>query len=204
MFESHAPNCAIRAGHPLLGVHLFRLDQNPDERGSFTEIFQQHWESSIEPVQWSAVKSEPGVLRGMHLHLRHDELFCLIQGRCLVGLRDLRRDSPTHGLSCLLDLNADQMTTLTFPRGILHGWYFSQSSIHLQAVSETFSKYHDDDNWGCAWNDPDLQIPWGFSSAAISARAARFPKLCDLLSSLENEGIFQQPCGAHSKASRPE
>ena len=57
-------------------------------------------------MQWNAVWSEAGVLRGVHVHIRHDDYLTVPVGRASVGLRDLRRGSPTEGLSALVELSA--------------------------------------------------------------------------------------------------
>ena len=175
------------SGIMLEGVELYQLEKNIDSRGSFTEIFQKHWESCIDPVQWSVVESGPGVFRGMHYHNRHDEYFSLISGRCLVGLKDLRPGSTTFEGHSLFELTADSPSAVTFPRRILHGWYFIETSIHIQSVSESYNNYSADDNLGCKWNDKDLEIPWPFSEAVVSERADSFPgykKLLDYLKKL--------------------
>lgn len=166
------------------GVHLQPLAMNVDRRGSFMEIFSDSWGWPIRPVQWSLVQSEARVLRGMHLHFRHDEYFLLVRGRACVGLYDFRPESPTAGTSQLLEFDGPQSCALVFPSGILHGWYFYEESIHLQAVSESHTTYHPDDNLGCLWSDPALKIRWPDQAPVVSDRAASFPTLARLAASL--------------------
>ena len=175
------------------GVRLRRLTMNRDERGSFTELFSEGWELPIDPVQWSLVASRRKVLRGMHLHLRHDEYFAVVRGRACVGLYHLRPDSPTAGGSSLSELNAASLHCLCFPRGVLHGWYFYEDSLHLQAVSESYQDYHPDDNLGCLWFDKELKIPWPDPAPIVSARAASFPTLRELVDSLgKKDGALER------------
>ncbi len=181
------------AGQRLQGVHVKPLVKHYDERGAFTEAFQQKWPTSFTPAQWSYVESEATVFRGMHLHQRHDELFCLIRGHCLVGLYDLRPGSPTQFQSSLYEFHSQEPTTLVFPPGLLHGWYFITPSIHLQAVSEAYETYGDDDNYGCYWNDPGLNLPWGITDPILSKRAESFPLLDELMLSLTTSGWFAKP-----------
>ncbi|MGH7885100.1 MAG: dTDP-4-dehydrorhamnose 3,5-epimerase family protein [Thermodesulfobacteriota bacterium] len=169
------------SGSKLEGVLLKKLSSNADSRGSFTEIFQKHWDSPLkEGVQWSVVESKPNVFRGMHLHKRHDEFFCLIKGKCLVGLKDIRPGSPTKNNYSLYELHEKDISSIIFSAGLLHGWYFFEDSIHIQAVSESYTEYKDDDNIGCLWNDPDLGIPWPFKEVEISERAQNFLKLSEV------------------------
>jgi dTDP-4-dehydrorhamnose 3,5-epimerase len=142
------------------GLIVRKLDRRRDDRGWFMEIFQNYWKGPIDPVQWSLVRSNARVLRGLHIHLSHDEYIMPVFGQFLVGLRDLRPDSPTRNRSCLLRLNCENPIALLFPRGLLHGWYFMEDSLHLQAVSESYHDYHLHDNLGCLWSDPALDLPW--------------------------------------------
>ncbi len=159
---------------------LVKLNEHKDPRGSFTEIFQKNWGTVIDPVQWSFVKSEPHVFRGMHYHNRHDEYFCLIQGSCYLGLKDMRKDSPTYMQHALYYLTENDLAALTFPSGVMHGWYFPEKSLHIQSVSEAYVDYGKDDNFGCKWDDPDLGIPWPFEKVVLSERARNFGLLKDL------------------------
>lgn len=167
-------------GSDIYNSRLVRLKENTDDRGSFTEVFQRHWGTVLDPVQWSLVKSEAFVFRGMHYHARHDEYFCLIQGSCFLGLKDIRPDSPTFLQHSLYYLTGRDMCALIFPKGIVHGWYFPEPSMHVQSVSEAYVDYGKDDNFGCQWNDADLGIPWPFDFVLLSERAKKFGKLKDL------------------------
>ncbi|GAB4023648.1 dTDP-4-dehydrorhamnose 3,5-epimerase [Spirosoma migulaei] len=172
------------------GVELRQLNEIADQRGSFTETFALQWGVGISPAQWSIVRSGTNVLRGLHIHQRHDEYFCLLEGHCRVGLYDARPDSRTYQQYALYELFGADMKALIFPAGLLHGWYFLTPSIHLQAVSECYSTYAQDDNLGCRWDDPALNIPWGISDPILSDRAASFPLLTDLMVSLANAELY--------------
>jgi dTDP-4-dehydrorhamnose 3,5-epimerase len=111
----------------------------------------------------------------MHVHARHDEYYCLVRGRAYVGLRDIRPWSTTENVWALFDMSGDDLAFVQFPAGVVHGWYFAEDSVHLQAVSETYARYQQDDNLGCQWSDPALGIPWPQASAHVSEAAAAFP-----------------------------
>jgi dTDP-4-dehydrorhamnose 3,5-epimerase len=175
------PVSRLRWGQPIAGVVLRRLTPHEDARGALVEVFSDGWKLPIDPVQWSLVRSDARVLRGMHLHRRHDEYFCLVQGAALVGLHDLRPASPTYRAAALYELGGDDLSCLAFPRGIVHGWYFPEPSLHLQSVSERYEDYHPDDNAGCHFADPDLGIPWPDPAPRLSARSASFPSLSHLM-----------------------
>jgi dTDP-4-dehydrorhamnose 3,5-epimerase len=168
----------------ILGLHVMPLAPHRDARGVFLEVFKDSWELPVRPTQWSLVRSTARTLRGLYLHLRHDELFVLVQGRAHVGLKDLRRASPTFGRALLLELAAESPTVVVFPPGVLHGWYFSEPSLHLQAVSEEYDRYRHDDNLSCHWADPELGLVWPDRHPLLSPDAEHFGSLRSLLARL--------------------
>ena len=181
------------AGTVPHGVRLYSLTSHEDQRGSFTEIFQNNWRVGFAPVQWSSVSSGAGVLRGMYLHQRHDELIIVVRGRASVGLYDLRSDSPTREQAALFELCQEEPAILCFGRGIIHGWYFHEPALHLQAVSESYQQYKNDDNLGCHWADPDLGIPWPQRSCILSERSANLPRLARLKLHLKFDQSNREP-----------
>ena len=98
-----------------------------------------------------------------------------------MGLYDIRENSPTHRRQVLVELCGKTPACLTFPSGVLHGWYFYEASIHLQAVSETYENYRAEDNWGCRFDDPQMGIEWPDREPILSERSKRFPSLAKLL-----------------------
>jgi dTDP-4-dehydrorhamnose 3,5-epimerase len=179
------PDCKLAgAGNQELpaGVSLKPLTPHPDDRGVFLELFREEWRSGVAPVQWNAVRSAPGVLRGVHVHARHDDYLVLYAGRASIGLCDLRRGSPTERLSALVPMQGDAPTALTVPHGVAHGFYFHEPSIHIYAVSHYWDPA---DELGCLWADKDLGIPWPVESAHVSPRDASLPSLEELLSRVD-------------------
>jgi dTDP-4-dehydrorhamnose 3,5-epimerase len=166
------------------GVVVSRLDPKPDDRGFFLEAFSNSWGLPIDPRQWSIVSSRAGTLRGMHFHLRHDECVLALEGRLLVGLHDLRPDSPTSGASMMIEIDGSTPTMVVFPAGLVHGWYSPVDSIHMQGVSESYVDYGQDDNLGCHYADPALGLAWPAEPVWLSERSRSFPPLAALRQSL--------------------
>jgi dTDP-4-dehydrorhamnose 3,5-epimerase len=132
----------------------------------------------VHPVQWNAVTSETGVLRGVHVHPRHDDYLVIVKGRGTVGLRDLRRGSPTEGLATTVEMHGAHPSALIIPHGVAHGFYFHEPSLHIYAVSHYWDPA---DELGCRWDDPALEIPWPVTEARVSERDAALPGLDSLL-----------------------
>ena len=165
-----------------VGTLLQPLEAHADERGVFTELYRREWGLGAEPVQWNAVWSEAGVLRGVHVHVRHDDYLTVPVGRASVGLRDLRRDSPTAGLTAVVELGREQPGALVIPRGVAHGFYFHEPSLHVYAVSEYWVPA---DELACNWADPALGIDWPAATALVSDRDRDAQPLEALLAELE-------------------
>jgi dTDP-4-dehydrorhamnose 3,5-epimerase len=159
------------------GVELLRLTPHSDGRGVFTELFRNSWGLSVAPVQWNAVRSEPNVLRGVHVHWRHSDYLTVPVGRATVGLHDLREGSPTEGLGGVVELGAAESAAVVIPPGIAHGFYFHEPSLHVYAVSHDWDPA---DELGCRWDDPGLGIPWPCTTPLLSERDASAGSLSDL------------------------
>ena len=90
---------------PILpyGVVWRMLETHSDHRGDLTELFRAEWQNGVAPVQWNVGRSTKNVLRGVHVHPRHDDYLIVLGNRMALGLKDLRRDSPTHDLTSMVD-----------------------------------------------------------------------------------------------------
>jgi len=171
---SHSPS----AEKLPVGVRLRSLTSHFDYRGNLTELFRANWETGIAPLQWNLAKSGAGVLRGVHVHLKHDDYLIVVQGKASIGLRDLRRGSPTEGVAVVVEMCGEPLTALTIPPGVAHGFFFHEPSIHVYSVSEYWDPA---DELGCHWADPALEIPWPMTTAIISERDAALPPLSELV-----------------------
>ena len=156
------------------GLLVRALQPHGDDRGIFVELHRREWGTGIEPVQWNVVHSEPGVLRGVHVHPRHDDYLTVVRGRAFVGLRDLRPESPTAGAAACVELSAERPSAITIPHGVAHGFWFAEPSTHVYAVSHYWDPA---DELGCRWDDPALEIPWPQRDAHISPRDEALPPL---------------------------
>jgi len=116
-------------------------------------------------IQWNFIRSEPGVMRGVRVHPKHDDYLVVLEGFLQVGLRDIRRGSSTCGAVTLVELRGRELAVLKTPAGVAHGLYVAEPSLFVIGVT----RYHDpEDDIPCRWNDPDLGIPWPFATAKVS------------------------------------
>lgn len=163
------------------GVQLIDLAPHVDDRGVFVELFREEWIEGVRPIQWNAVRSKQGVLRGVHVHPRHTDYLTMAMGAMTLGLCDLRPESPTHRLALTLTVRAGDPKAVAIPPGVAHGFYFPEESIHVYAVSHYWDLA---DELGCRWDDPGLGIDWAHNEAQISQRDAELQSLDALVEEL--------------------
>jgi dTDP-4-dehydrorhamnose 3,5-epimerase len=149
------------------GVLLRPLRPHPDDRGTFVELHRSTWSDGPPLLQWNAVRSRAGVLRGVHAHVRHDDLVTVPVGHAVIGLHDLRPGSPTEGAVGVVEVGEGAPGALTIPHGVAHGFYFPVESLHVYAVSNEFDPA---DELGCRFDDPGLRIPWPTTDVVLSPR----------------------------------
>jgi dTDP-4-dehydrorhamnose 3,5-epimerase len=162
------------------GVKFVKLKIFDDERGRFMETFRKDWfpERSWEVFQSNRSDSKPGVLRGLHYHFHQVDYWHVPNGRIRVGLADLRLSSPTYGASQVLEIGDQNQVGVFIPTGVAHGF------LTLTAATVTYlvdQYYNGRDEFGVAWNDPELAVAWGVVDPILSSRDQQNPFLKDIV-----------------------
>jgi dTDP-4-dehydrorhamnose 3,5-epimerase len=168
------------------GVALRALPHHGDARGALIEAYRDDWEPAPSR-QWDLQQSNAGVLRGVHVHPRRDDYIVVVSGHLTVGMRDLRRGSPTFGNAGVVDLVEDRAEALVIPHGVAHGLYFHHDTVLLLGLSVL---YDPADELGCRWDDPALQITWPARAPILSPRDTSAPPMADLVRALEPHQPF--------------
>lgn len=163
---------------PIAGVIAVRLSSHEDERGSLTESWRREWvPSSSEMVQANLSRSAAGVLRGLHVHGEQADYWFVVSGRAFVGLFDLRTGSPTEGAKAEVRIDAGvERVGLYIPPGVAHG-FAAETEVLLQYLVDR--PFTGEDEFGLAWNDPDVAIAWPLGEPRLSARDRSNPALAD-------------------------
>jgi dTDP-4-dehydrorhamnose 3,5-epimerase len=158
------------------GVCTVSLKVIEDERGRFTETFRKEWFPcrSWNEVQTNRSESKKDVLRGLHYHRRQADYWYVVSGQIRAGLYDFRPWSSTYGAIQTLDLADRDHTGLFIPVGVAHG-FLALTDVTLTYVVDRY--YDSGDEFGIAWNDPTVNMPWGLANPVLSPRDARNPRL---------------------------
>ncbi len=162
------------------GVRLIPLSPHHDERGSFVEIYRQEWlHQPDQVVQANLSISREGVLRGLHFHRRQRDYWCVVSGTAFIGLYDLRVGSPTEGSKAELPIReGEERSGLLVPPGVAHGLFAETTTMLLYLVDAYFTG---EDEFGVAWDDPQVGIRWPRSDPIVSERDRSNPSLTQLV-----------------------
>jgi dTDP-4-dehydrorhamnose 3,5-epimerase len=165
------------------GVQLNALKMHRDERGWLTEIYRDDWRLGMRSCQWNATYSQDNVLRGLHVHHKHNDYLILLRGRVSVGLYDARPKSQTHRMSAITDLQCEELSVLQLPVGVMHGFYCHEPSLYIYGVDSYFDP---DDELGCYWADPSLKIDWPCRDPLLSERDRQAGTLAEVEAKFRN------------------
>lgn len=152
-----------------LDVEILPLVKHRDARGWLSEVFRKD-RVAHDPCQWNVTASEPNVLRGMHVHIRHRDYLVVLQGRMSVGLFDIRPQSPTQRHAAMVTLAGEPLSALRVPVGVMHGFYVHEPTIYLYGVDAYFDAA---DELSCHWADPRLSLTWPCAAPVLSERDSR-------------------------------
>lgn len=170
--------------HPtsLAGVLEIEAPVFPDERGFFTEVYnEENWAAAgfhERFVQDNLSLSHRGVLRGMHFQLHPwgmGKLMRVLTGSAFDVLVDLRRYSPTYGQWLGRTLKGSDSRWLFAPPGFAHG--FLALEDHTRMYYKCTSFYRQEAERSLYYNDPAIGIQWPEEVLQISEKDARAPML---------------------------
>jgi len=178
--DEPAPADPSQEDDSIAGLELVRLPMQRDGGGHVTDLLAA---APFSPAGWQMVACRAGALRGMHAHTRAEDLRIIVQGRVALGLRDLRAGSPSSERSALLELSGEDYCAVRIPAGVAHGIY-AVSDAHLLVG---LSAVEEDDELGCAWNDPGLGIVWPGEPLFLSERDRNAGPLSILVEELRKE-----------------
>ena len=129
------------------GVKIVDLKMFYDEGGDFTELgriengcLEAFPEFQLKQVNYSTMMSH--TVKAFHVHLNQDDIWYIPPAsRILVGLKDLRQNSPSKDLVMRLTLGAHTSKLIYIPRGIAHGVgnLWAQPATLIYMVNQIFA-----------------------------------------------------------------
>ena len=165
-----------------------------DDRGYFSPYFIQKDFDELgfrRVVQTNRSKSGKGVLRGLHFQkepMTQAKIVEVISGRAIDVVVDMRKSSPTYGMSTSVllmpyDKNVENSGRQLFvPCGFAHGFLSLEDDTIFQYLID--NDYAPDMEAGISWDDPDLNINWrdmfneyGIEEPQLSEKDKKYLKL---------------------------
>lgn len=172
----------------LPGVVIVEPRVFGDPRGFFLETWHQarfaaHPQLPRTFVQDNHSRSIRGVLRGMHLQVRHPQgkLVRVSRGCTFDVAADVDPTSRTFGRWVGVELSDVNHRQLYIPPGYAHGFCVLSEFADFEYKCTQF--YHPEDERGIAWNDEQLAIDWPIKHPTLSNRDAANPTLHEFLKS---------------------
>lgn len=168
----------------LPGVLELRASVFQDARGFFMETYHRARFEALgiaeEFVQDNHSRSAKGTLRGLHYQLNHAQakLCRVVEGEALDVAVDVRLGSPTFGRWASVTLSAEMHNMIYIPVGFAHGFLALTDAVQFLYKCSDF--YDRADEHGVLWNDPALNIRWGFANPLISEKDSKLPPLADV------------------------
>ena len=157
-----------RTSTSIKDCEIVPVSANRDERGCLYEIYRETWPGAFRAVQWNACASDTGVVRGAHVHVDYSEFYTLPRGEVIIGLSDIRDDSPTFGRSAQFHWADHDAVAFVVPPGVAHVVLFKADSVLAFGLSAYWERQRD--VVGCQWDAPEFGFDWPDGPVRRSAR----------------------------------
>jgi dTDP-4-dehydrorhamnose 3,5-epimerase len=167
----------------LPDVFLVERPMHEDGRGFFHEVERRltdlgaHVHMPIRHAQWNHSRSQQGVLRGIHV-AQWNKCGYVVRGEVQCVIVDARPASPTFARHESFVLGENRRAMLFVPAGCGNSFLvLSEWADFLYSVD---AEWFAGGEYGVAWDDPDLAIPWQNRAPILSDRDQRNRRLRDV------------------------
>ena len=156
----------------IAGLWIIEPKVFEDARGYFMETYQKEsFEQQIAKVDFiqdNESKSSFGVFRGFHYQegdTAQAKLVRVIEGKVWDIAVDIRKNSPTFGKYCAIELSAENKRQFFISRGFAHGFLvLSETAVFSYKVDNHYSP-STDRTLNCF--DPDIAIQWPIDKSLL-------------------------------------
>ena len=165
------------------GVWELRPKVFRDARGFFLENYHRNKFADLGIadvfVQDNHSCSAKNTLRGLHYQLKHSQakLCRVVQGEALDVAVDIRIGSPYFGKWTSVLLSEKTQNQIYIPAGFAHGFLALTEPVQFLYKCSDF--YTPGDEYGIAWNDPEIAVEWGVSDPLVSDKDRICPSLAN-------------------------
>lgn len=165
------------------------IAMNEDVRGSLGELWRRSQTKTLgiaDFAQSNLSRSAAGVLRGLHFHQRQTDLWIVLDGQAHVCLVDVRESlaggsAPPRATSEVYSPG----DAVLIPEGVAHGFWALTAVSLLYFVTK---EYDGSDEFGFAWDDPEVATSWPSDDPILSERDSAAPSLRDAIAAAQRSG----------------
>lgn len=146
----------------IQGLVLIKRPTNEDDRGFFREPVRIKGVEEATGVQFAVAqmnhaRSSKNTLRGIHV-APWNKLIYVTRGKVQVVLVDLREGSETYKKFESVVIGDENKSSIFIPKGMGNSYLvLSDDADYVYLTDEEWSPGKE---YGVAWNDPTLNIPW--------------------------------------------
>jgi len=148
----------------LLGVQLYNIKPNIDERGNFSEVFRQDWIND-KIVQVNVSKSHPNVVRAWHRHLQGQiDYITILNGTAKICIYD----ETSHELNEFI-LNNEVPQLIRIPGFYWHGTKCigNEPSTTLYLMTKLYDDSNPDEERVSSIIDPRTNKPYDWNKVLL-------------------------------------
>ena len=154
-------------------VKKFRTEVYSDNRGYFTETFNQREFNKLTGTNYSFVQdnvsfSKMGVIRGLHMQAAPNaqgKLIRVMQGEIFDVVVDMREETKTFKMWTGEYLSAANQFQLWVPPGFAHGFLVVSEEALVSYKTTAF--YEPASEVVIPWNDMSININWPLKNSPI-------------------------------------
>lgn len=102
-----------------------------------------------------------GTIKAFHWHKKQDDLWFLATGKSRVVLYDMRKNSPTHGMTQVIFGGENDYKLIVIPSGVAHGYQVlsKKAALLFYHVTEPYDKKNPDEE-RIPYDDPMIGFNW--------------------------------------------
>ncbi|KAB7610081.1 dTDP-4-dehydrorhamnose 3,5-epimerase [Amylibacter sp. SFDW26] len=163
------------------GAYKITPNKLGDSRGAFARVFcmEEFQQYNLE-VRWvqmnTSINATKGTIRGLHYQrppYAETKLVRCVRGKVFDVFVDLRKDSPSYGAVCTVELDSAALEMVYIPKGCAHGFQTLTDDVEMHYCHSAF--YKPDHEAGVNIKDPKLAIKWPLPFSVLSDKDQNHP-----------------------------
>jgi len=147
------------------GIETKELNPVKDQRGLLMEFLRDDDKIFEKFGQVYLTLVKKGIAKAWHYHKNQDDHFVCVEGKALVALYDMRKDSATYKESqdfilSAPDIEGDHLL-VKIPKGVVHGFAAVDcKQAKIVNIPTQHYNYQKPDELRFPWDSPEIGYKW--------------------------------------------